>query len=273
MITNIQPLLMESTFLGLDTSNVNPVLLVAIIIVAGLIAVVSAVSVGVSIWLAVKYVKFNRRQNSAGITGSDAARKILDDNGLQKIRVSVVGSVLFGNSYSHWFKKIRLRRLTNKKTSITSLAMGAQKSCLAILDKENDPDMRQRVRLIPLITFGPFAFIPLLAVGVALDILVFNTTGVATIVCAGLGILFYVLSFILSIKVYKTEIKAQERAYIVLKEERLATDEEIELMKELFKLYNIQYINDMILAFLQVLLKILLLIAKAQMRSSASSSD
>ncbi len=252
----------------------NP-LHIAIVVVAGLIAIVAAFAGGVSIYLAVKYAKFNRRQNSAGITGSDAARKILDHNGLQHIKVSVVGSVMFGNSYSHYFKKIRIRRLTNKKTSITSLAMGAQKSCLAILDKENDPDMKQRVRLIPIITFGPFAFIPLLILGVVLDIIVLKsqTFGPATVICAGLGILFYVLSFWMSLKVYKTEIKAQERAYEELKKEHMATDEEIELMKELFKLYNIQYINDMIIAFLQVILKILMILAKAQGSSTSTSSS
>ena len=255
----------------------NP-LHIAILVVLGLIAIVAVVSVVISIWLAVKYVKFNRRQNSAGITGSDAARKILDHNGLQHIKVSVVGSVMFGNSYSHYFKKIRIRRMTNKKTSITSLAMGVQKSCLAILDKENDPDMKQRVRLIPIITFGPFAFIPLLIIGILLDVAVLSTSaeptlGLGTVVCSILGILFYVLSFILSLKVYKTEVKAQERAYVELQKERMATEEEIELMKELFKLYNIQYINDMILAFLQVILKILMLLARVQGSSSTSSSN
>jgi hypothetical protein len=39
--------------------------------------------------------------------------------------------------------------------------MGAQKAALAILDKEGDEDMKKRIRLVPLVTFGPFAFIPL----------------------------------------------------------------------------------------------------------------
>ena len=77
----------------------------------------------------------------------------------------------------------------------------------------------------------------------------------------------------MSLKVYKTEIKAQERAYEELKKEHMATDEEIELMKELFKLYNIQYINDMIIAFLQVILKILMILAKAQGSSTSTSSS
>ena len=255
-----------------EFQGVSPVLQWAIFIVACLILLVSIFSVGVAIWLAIKYVAFNRRINSRNISGKDAARKILDQNGLQHIKVSVVGSMMFGNSYSHYFKKVRLRRLTNKKNSITSLAMGAEKSALAILDKEGDPDMKARIALTPLMYFGPFAFIPLIVIGVLIDVFLFSFSGVATTVAAILGLGIYAISFVLSIKTLKTEIKAQARACEILKQEDMATDEEIGMMKELFKLYNIQYINDIILEFLQMLLKILEIVAKVQGKSSSSSN-
>ena len=55
----------------------------------------------------------------------------------------------------------------------------------------------------------------------------------------------------------RTEKKAQERAYVYLKEKRMATEEELDDLKELFHLYNIQYINDIILACLELLYTIL----------------
>ena len=105
--------------------NVSPGLQWAIIVVAGLIILLAIFSTIVSIWLAIKYVRYNRTMNKAGINGQETARRILDNNDLQHIRVSVVGSFMFGNSYSHYFKKVRLRRLTVKKNSISSMAMGA----------------------------------------------------------------------------------------------------------------------------------------------------
>lgn len=245
----------------------------AIFIVACLIVLVALVSSCVAIWLAIKYIVYNRRMNSKGITGADAARQILDKNGLQKIRVSVFGSLLFGNSYSHYFKKVRIRRLTNKKPSITSLAIGAQKASLAILDKEGDKDMRTRVILTPIMYFGPLAFVPLVIIGVLIDILIFNFNGVCTVIFAGLGLLFYVVSFVLSLMVLKTEVKAQKRACQILKEDDMATDEEISMMQELFKLYNIQYVNDLIMEFLQMILKTLEFVAKIQGNSSSNSSN
>lgn len=226
---------------------------IALAIVACLIALVGAYSLVVSVWLAIKYVKFNRTQNSAGLSGQEVARKILDANGLNHISVKVTGSLLFGNSYSHYFKKVRLRRFTRHERSLTSLGMGAQKASLAILDKEGDPDMRKRIRLYPLITFGPFAFIPLIAIGALLDYFLLHQTGIVTLVLGGIGFLLYAYAIVLSALTLKTERKAQEKAYVILKEKNLATEEELSSLKELFHLYNVQYINDIIISSLELL--------------------
>lgn len=226
---------------------------IALGIVGCLIAIVSVYALIVSVWLMVKYIKFNRQKNSAGLTGQEVARLILDDNGLNHIKVKATGSLLFGNSYSHYFKKVRLRRFTRHEHSLTSLGMGAQKASLAILDKEGDADMRKRIRLYPIITFGPFAFIPLIIIGALLDYFVFNQTGIITLVLGGLGFLFYVYSIVLSVLTLKTEKKAQEKAYSILEEKRLITNEELDSLKKLFHLYNVQYINDIILSSLELL--------------------
>ena len=243
--------------INLDAISLELGLQIALAVVGLLILLVAIVSLFVSVWLAIKYSKFNRKENSVGMTGEEVARKVLDDNDLQHIKVKVTGSLLFGNSYSHYFKKVRLRRLTRHKTSVTALGMGAQKACLAILDKEGDPDMRKQVRLYPLITFGPFAFIPLILVGAVLDYFVFNQSGVCTYVLGGLGLLFYVYAIVLSVLTLKTEKKAQQRAYDVLQNSSLATEEELEDLKKLFRLYNIQYINDIVMASLELIYTLL----------------
>lgn len=253
-------------------NNVSPAIQWAIFIVGALIVLVAAVAVCISIWLAIKYIAFNRRKNSAGLTGGDAARKVLDDNNLQKIKVSTFGSLIFGNSYSHYFKKVRVRRLTKNKKSITSLAIGVEKAALAVLDKEKDPDMVTRVRLTPLMYFGPFAFIPIVFIGVIIDLILFNFSGVATVIAAVLGLLIYVVSFVLSVKVLKTEVKAQKKAVEIMRENGMATEEELGMMQELYKIYNIQYINDIILEFLQLVLRVLEIIAKLQGSSSSNNN-
>ena len=237
--------------------NLEMGLQIAIIIVGILISAVAAVSLTVSVWLAARYSKFNRIENSAGLTGEETARKILDDNDLQHIKVKVTGSILFGNSYSHYFKKVRLRRRTRHKTSLTALGLGAQKACLAVLDKEGDPDMKKQVRLYPIITFGPFAFIPLITIGALLDYFMFNQSGIPVYVLGALGLAFFVYAIVLSVATLKTERKAQERAYVILRENNMATEEELADLKTLFHLYNVQYINDIILASLELIYTVL----------------
>ena len=232
---------------------------IALMIVGVLIFFVGIFSAGVSIWLTVKYFKYNRRENSAGLTGMEIARSILDANGLEKIKVKRTGSLLFGNSYSHYFKKVRLRGLIRHEKSLTSIGMGAQKAALAILDKEGDADMKKRIRLVPIITFGPFMFIPLILIGVALDFFVFNGNGggICTMIFGALGFLFYVYSVVLAVLTLKTERKAQARAYEILGRDYGITEDELSALKELFHLYNIQYVNDIILSSLELIYKAL----------------
>lgn len=254
--------------------GVSDGIILAMCVIVGLLIIASIIALIVSIFLGISYAKYNRKENSCKQTGEQVARRILDQNGLQHIKVSKSGSILFGNSYSHFFKKVRLRRLTWKKDSVTSLAMAAQKSSLAILDKENDPDMKARVRMTPLIYFGPLAFVPLIIIGAVLDIIVFNTTnGSCIIVASVIGLLFYLISFFMSISVLKTEKKAQNKALQIMRSSNLATSEEIEMCRKLFRLYNIEYINDMVIALLELIYRVLQIIAYVQNESSSSSSN
>ena len=251
--------------------GVSEGVIIAMSVVVGLLIIASIFAFGISIYLSISYVRYNKKQNSCGKTGEQIARKILDHHELGHIKVSKTGSIMFGNSYSHYFKKVRLRRLTWQKRSVTSLAMAAQKSSLAVLDKENDADMRTRVRLTPLIYFGPIAFVPMVVIGVLLDVLL--STGFCGILFTVLGLGFYLLSFVMSILVLKTERKAQKRAYEIMKEEGLATEEELESCKKLFRLYNIEYINDMVIALLELIYRVLQIIAYVQNSSSSSSKQ
>ena len=249
---------------------------VALIAVAILIIVVGIVACVGEIVLAVKYVKFNRKKNSLGKTGQQIAREILDKNGLEKIKVKCVGSLLFGNSYGHYFKSVRLRRRTWKKDSISSLAMAAQKSSLAVLDKEKDPAMKTRIVLTPIICFGPIAFIPLVIVGVILDILLMVSLNLElplfTIILSALGFAFYIASFVMSIVILKSEKRAQERSYDLMREMNVS-ESDINDCKELFHLYNIQYVLDLIMEILELIYRILQVLVLKSNSSSSSSNN
>ena len=81
--------------------------------------------------------------------------------------------------------------------------------------------------MVPLITFGPFAFIPLATVGVLLDLFVFSGSGLCTLILGIIGFIFYAYSVVLSILTLKTEKKAQSKAYDILQYEYHLTPEEL----------------------------------------------
>ena len=68
-------------------------------------------------------------------------------------------------------------------------------------------------------------------------------------------------------------ISGHRRKYEIMKEEGLATEEELESCKKLFRLYNIEYINDMVIALLELIYRVLQIIAYVQNSSSSSSKQ
>lgn len=253
-------------------STFSQPLQVALGITGAAILIVCIVSAVVSLILSISYIKFNRRSNSSGLTGEKAARKLLDLNGLNNIKVSVAGSMMFGNSYSHYFKKVRIRRFTKNKESLTALAIGSQKAALAVLDKENDPDMKKRNRLTPFIYLGPVAFIPLVLVGYAIDYFILHTNGYCTTALTMIGLAFYFISILFTLSTVKTEKKAQIKACRMLKDTGLASEKEIAEIKKLYRLYNIQYINDAILSVLEFVYYALQIIASMNGNSSSAQA-
>ena len=93
-----------------------------------------------------------------------------------------------------------------------------------------------------------------------------------TFIIAGVGVLFYAVTFALTVVILKAETKAQARSIEILREEKLANETEIEQINGLYKLYNLEYVNNMILAFLELLLRVLQIVAAIQGGSSSSIS-
>ena len=89
----------------------------------------------------------------------------------------------------------------------------------------------------------------------------FNQNATCTLVLGGLGLLFYAYSIVLSVTTLKTEKKAQVRANEILLEQGLITEEEAAKLKKLFHLYNVQYVNDIILSVLELIYNVLKIVA------------
>ena len=83
--------------------------------------------------------------------------------------------------------------------------------------------MAARIRMTPVIYFGPLAFIPLILIGLLLDLFVFrNVTGLGLMFFTLLGLIIYIISFVMSVKVLKTEKKnPQEMTLKIMKKKNI----------------------------------------------------
>ncbi len=229
-----------------------------VVVVAALIVIISAFALMVAIWLSISYTKYNHQKNSIGKTGGDIARQVLDDQGLAKLKVVSSGSVLLGNSYSHLFRKIRLRRRLWSSDSVAALAAAVQVPCLAVLSDRDDADMKSRRRVTPLICLGPWALIPLMLVGWIVDLFT-SASGWWVIGSTVLAIFLYLLSLVLAFGALKTEKRAQSMALDLMADDALATTEELDQCKKLYRLYTVEYVNNMFLAPLELIYRLVLI--------------
>ena len=243
-------------------------LVVAYIIVSILVVVMAIVALVMKILIAVRYWKANKMPISTGMTGVDAARYVLDKDGLTHIKVKKAGFIrgaLFGNYYNIFTKTIYLRSILFKiddKKSVTATALAVQKAGLAKLCEEGDPATVTRNRLSVIGVFGPLLFIPVLLIGVIIDFVVLQGSMVFSSIALVLSGLLLVAGFIVTLLNIPVEKKANDRALEMIEKYGLATGDELKVMKKVFDTYIISYVCDFILEVLRVIQWILEILIK-----------
>ena len=241
------------------------VLYIAVSILLGIAVIATLIS---QIYIMVGYWKGNRMENSLGLTGGEIARKLLDENGMPDVEVkkcTFLRTLFFGNHYSISKKTIYLRMLTINKTSLTSAAMAVQKVALAEQHRDGDKKMILRSRLQGLAIFAPALFVPLVAIGLILDLFVLQTV-LLTIVALILGLVFIAFGFVVTLLNIPVERKAIKRAEQMIDEKSLLTAEESLTVKKIYRSYMVQYVMQFVVAVLRILQLILKIFAKSKNR-------
>lgn len=102
------------------------------------------------------YSKYSKVSNTGKLSGKDAARKILDKNGLSNVQV-VETSGRLTDHYDPRSKVIRLSSDIYNGTSIASVSVASHECGHAIQDKENYSFLRIRASLVPIVNFSSYA--------------------------------------------------------------------------------------------------------------------
>lgn len=214
-----------------------------------------------------RYHFYNRKDSSIGLTGADAARRLLSFKGITDVEVKKAGMIrafIWGNSYAPNKKTIYLRRGIVDKASVTAVTLACQKVGLAEQHHNKDKKYMVYSKLVPYCPLIGGLFIPLVIVALFLDIIIFKAGGVLALVCAIIGLILYVCSFILVILNVPVEKKATVIAMQIMTESGAFSNEELIVAKKLFHSYMVQYVTDMLIAILQFIKFILQVILTAR---------
>lgn len=250
-----------------SSDPVSNALMVAYIIVSALvvIAAIAALVMWIVVWL--KYRRGNKQTLQSGKNSIEMARQILDKAGLYDVQVKPAGffrALVFGNHYNMGKKTIYLRKNIVNNNTITSVGLALQKVGVAQLCESGDKKAVIRYKSIWLSLFAPMLFIPTVLVGFCIDLFLIGKLTAISIVTLIIGLIIVCSGFVATLLTIPVEKKANEMALKTIDETGIFTNEERNIIKDVFDAYITAYILDFIVAVLRVIQVILKIIISAR---------
>ncbi len=182
------------------------ILLIVAILVIPLIAEIKVKSA---------YSKYMKTKNTSGLSGTEVARRILDNHNLNSVYVVETPGVL-SDHYDPRRKTVRLSYPIFEDTTIASVAVAAHECGHAIQDKIGYVPMRIRSAIVPVVNFGSKIAWIVILIGLFTQYFKIFILGVALI---SLGLIFQLITL-------PVEFDASRRAKIELKKLGLVSTEE-----------------------------------------------
>ena len=154
-------------------------------------------------------------RTSRGITGAQAARKILDDNGLYDVSIERVG----GHLTDHYDPKENVIRLSDEVYSganAAAIGVAAHEAGHAMQYARNYFPIRVRAAIIPLTRIGAGLAMPLFLIGLFISYFYFQATSPLSDLLMVSGIGLYSFSTLFQLVTLPVEFNASRRALRIL---------------------------------------------------------
>ena len=173
-----------------------------------------------------RYAKvYNRR----GLTGAEAARRVLDANGLYHVTIERVHGRLTDH-YDPRAGVIRLSDAVYGSTGIAAVGVAAHEAGHAVQHAVGYVPIKVRAAIIPLTRFGSFLAMPLFIIGLLFAGGSYLGYEIGTIFMLT-GILFFSFSTLFQLVTLPTEFNASARAMQALEDGGLLTADELPAAK------------------------------------------
>lgn len=213
----------------------------------GLTILSIVIVLGAQIYVSSSYKKYSKIKNEKGITGKEAARYILDKNGLENIKVVETGGHL-SDHYDPSKKVIRLSSSVYNDDSVGSIAVAAHECGHAIQDKQGYMFMKIRSALVPITTFSSYAGYLAIIIGIIF----------ASLKLIWIGIILEVIILLFQLVTLPVEIDASKRALKEIKAGDLLTTKEHKGAKTMLTAAALTYVASVAAAILELVRLVLM---------------
>ncbi len=188
------------------------------------------------------FSKYSAVINSRGLTGADAAREVLRQNGVADVRIEQVS----GNLTDHYDPKANVIRLSDGvygSTSVAAVGVAAHEAGHAVQYAKGYGPIKLRTAIVPACNIGSRLGIPLAIIGAIL-----NFTGLIYI-----GIVLFGLAVFFQVVTLPVEFNASRRAMQAISSTGLLSNQESKGAKAVLSAAAMTYVAAMIQSVLTLL--------------------
>ena len=171
------------------------------------------------------FEKYAKVHNRRGLTGADAARRVLDANGLYHVRIERIRGHLTDH-YDPRENVIRLSDATYASTGIAAVGVAAHEAGHAVQHAVGYVPVKVRTAIIPVTRFGSLLAMPLFIIGMIFAGGSYVGGGIGDIFMLT-GILFFSFSTLFQLVTLPTEFNASTRAMKALEDGGLLASDEL----------------------------------------------
>jgi Zn-dependent membrane protease YugP len=193
------------------------------------------------------YAKYGKTPNYLGVTGAQAARQVLDANGLYNVPIEQTPGELTDH-YDPRTKVLRLSAGVYNQPSVAAIGVASHEAGHAVQDAQGYAPLRFRTAIVPAVSIGSNLGFILLFAGIIIGLTELAWLGVALF---GLGTLFALVTL-------PVEFDASQRAKATLTNLGLATREDSEGVAKMLNAAAWTYIASFATAVLQLLYYVML---------------
>lgn len=195
------------------------------------------------------FQNYSKVRSMSGMTGAEAARRLLNSQGIYDVTVQQVAGQLTDH-YDPRNKTLGLSQSVYGSTSVAAIAVAAHECGHAIQDDVEYAPLKLRGAFVPVATFGSQLSLPLILIGFFLG------GGGSFLVQA--GILLFSMALLFQIITLPVEFNASKRAAVLLEQTGILHGQEVAQTKKVLGAAALTYVAAVAASMLQLLRLVLL---------------